>query len=348
MALQPINYGAAANDGTGDSLREAMRKAQANFDHLNLSKVSAEEGKSLMTEAERAKLSGIATGAQVNVATDLGLGAATESSRIITSSTGSSVTLPAATASSAGLMTAAESSKLSSVATHASANSSDAFLLNRANHSGTQPVSTIAGLEAQTSNEILAAIAMAKTFTAVPAEFQSWVILVTQPHLRQMVWSIAKNKYVRAPWHPVGKAGYFLREVGEGFLQVRGDVVLQTADFPDLAEYLGVTGPTFVLDEARAEFIRNADSGRGKDAGRVIGSHQGDAIRNISGSIGASLGNSEATGAIGVIRLNTNSAQPQTDGPYAYPTRTFDASRQVPTASENRPTNLAYIFAVTF
>lgn len=63
MALEPINYGAAANDGTGDSLRDAMRKAQGNFEYLDQAKVNAEAGKGLMTDAERTKLGGIATGA---------------------------------------------------------------------------------------------------------------------------------------------------------------------------------------------------------------------------------------------------------------------------------------------
>lgn len=203
------------------------------------------------------------------------------------------------------------------------------------------------------------AVAMAKTFTAVPAEFQSWVILVTQPHLRQMVWSIAKNKYVRAPWHPVGKAGYFLRQVGEGFLQVRGDVVLQSAHFPDLVEYLGVTGPTFMLDEARAEFIRNADSGRGKDAGRVVGSHQGDAGRNLSGTfylqrsdasttslgaVGGASGVFSKTGSVAVWN-STGSLSPTSNNAFVVD---FAASRQWPTADEFRGTNLAYIFAVSF
>ncbi|MEG0556813.1 MAG: hypothetical protein RR574_10145 [Comamonas sp.] len=42
MELQPINYGAAANDGTGDSLREAMRKAQGNFEYLDQAKADAQ------------------------------------------------------------------------------------------------------------------------------------------------------------------------------------------------------------------------------------------------------------------------------------------------------------------
>ena len=243
-----------------------------------------------------------------------------------------------------------------------------AYLRNRANHTGTQPINTVAGLQtaldAKADNSAVSqAIAMAATFTTVPSTFQAWSIVVTHPHLRQMVWSVAKGKYVRAPWHPVGKAGYFLREVGEGFLQVRGDVVLQAADFPDLAEYLGVTGSTFVLDEARGEFIRNADSGRGKDAGRVVGSHQGDAGRNLTGQV---LAGTQTNGYQGfVARTNPSEALYTTrftgselgipSNILTAPTDTdrhgnlwLDASRQWPTANEFRPTNRAYIFAVTF
>lgn len=198
------------------------------------------------------------------------------------------------------------------------------------------------------------AIAMAQTFTAVPAEFKAWEIVVTEPHLRKMVWSIAKSKYVRAPWHPVGKAGYFLRGVPEGFLEVRGDVVLQSADFPDLAEYLGVTGPTFVLDEARAEFIRNLDSDRGVDVGRAPGSFQGDAIRNIAGTVVHNLyavSGAASTAGNGPWR-NTNvidaGTRVQSGSSGSYINLSFDASRQVPTASENRPRHLAYRYAVTF
>ena len=98
------------------------------------------------TNAERQKLEGIAAGAQVNAPTNLALGAATANSRTITSSTGSSVTLPAASSSTAGLMTSAESTKLGTVAPNASANSSDSFLLNRANHTGTQDMGSLTGI----------------------------------------------------------------------------------------------------------------------------------------------------------------------------------------------------------
>lgn len=120
------------------------------------------------------------------------------------------------------------------------------------------------------------AIAAARQFDSVPQQFESAVILVTQPHPRSMIWSTTEQKYVRAPWHSPGGLKHFLRDVPLGHIEVRSDVVLNTADFPDLAEYLGVTGSTFVLDETRGEFLRALDSGRGVDAGRTPGSAQED------------------------------------------------------------------------
>ncbi|WP_434222571.1 hypothetical protein ACOKW7_08675 [Limnospira platensis CENA597] len=59
----------------------------------------------LMTNADKSKLDGIAAGAQVNVATNLGVTAGTTAGPIITSSTGTNVTLPTATATNAGIIT---------------------------------------------------------------------------------------------------------------------------------------------------------------------------------------------------------------------------------------------------
>lgn len=64
----------------------------------------------------------------------------------IASSTGSSTIIPSATASFAGMITAANQAKLDGIAPGATANSPDATLLNRANHTGTQPPSSIAGV----------------------------------------------------------------------------------------------------------------------------------------------------------------------------------------------------------
>ena len=72
-------------------------------------------------------------------ATDL---AYTPATRLLASSTGADVTLPLV-GSDAGLMSAADKTKLNGVAAGATANSPDATLLDRANHTGTQLAATI-------------------------------------------------------------------------------------------------------------------------------------------------------------------------------------------------------------
>ena len=96
--------------------------------------------------AAKTKLDGIAAGAQVNVATNLGQGTRTSTALPLTSSTGTGTTLPAATTSLAGLQTAADKAKLDGIATGATANTTDAQLRDRSTHTGTQGVETIAGL----------------------------------------------------------------------------------------------------------------------------------------------------------------------------------------------------------
>ena len=78
-------------------------------------------------------------------ATNLTLTNRGASTLVIESDTGTDVTLPAATTSLTGLLTAADKTKLDGIATGATVNSSDATLLNRANHTGTQAGSTITG-----------------------------------------------------------------------------------------------------------------------------------------------------------------------------------------------------------
>ena len=71
--------------------------------------------------AEKTKLDGIAAGAQVNVATDLGQGG-TGNARTITSSTGSAVTVSTASATHAGFMSTGDKSKLDGIAAGAEVN----------------------------------------------------------------------------------------------------------------------------------------------------------------------------------------------------------------------------------
>ncbi|EPX1305041.1 phage tail protein [Escherichia coli] len=136
-----------------------------------------------------------------------------------------------------------------------------------------------------------------------------------------------------------------------GWLKCNG-AVFSAEEYPELAKAY----PTNKLPDLRGEFIRGWDDGRGIDAGREILSAQGDAIRNITGTFG-----NGQTGTNAAISFVT------TDGVFASQSKTrntignttiipetpnnpylvnFDASRVVPTASENRPRNIAFNYIV--
>ncbi|MDF0732327.1 phage tail protein [Pseudomonas entomophila] len=103
---------------------------------------------------------------------------------------------------------------------------------------------------------------------------------------------------------------------------------------------------TFRAPENRAEFVRLLDEGRGIDTGRVAGSSQGDAIRNITGSISAVYRSTTrlSSGAMAITQYGSSPARIGTEGadPGDNSTITFNASTVVPTASENRPRSIAY------
>lgn len=184
------------------------------------------------------------------------------------------------------------------------------------------------------------AIAMAATFSAVPASFQAWMIVVTQPHVRFMVWNGAA--YVRAPWHQPCQLffSYDNPATISGALPVRADSVWQQAQFPDVVGRLGLSGVgTFSLVEARGEFLRVLDNGRGVDVGRSVRSAQGDAIRDIKGTFAGG----EASGSPGSGAFNREGVSSSQNG-NVYPQSfySFAASRVVPVASENRPRNLPF------
>ena len=65
----------------------------------------------------------------------------------IVSSTGNDAVIASASATDAGILTASDKTKLDGIATGATANSSDATLLNRANHTGTQAIATVTSLQ---------------------------------------------------------------------------------------------------------------------------------------------------------------------------------------------------------
>ena len=84
----------------------------------------------------------------------------------IKSSTGTNTTVAGASTSLAGVMTSADKTKLNGIATGATANSSDATLLNRANHTGTQVASTISNFDTEVANNTAVAANTAKVTNA--------------------------------------------------------------------------------------------------------------------------------------------------------------------------------------
>ena len=130
------------------------------------------------------------------------------------------------------------------------------------------------------------------------------------------------------------------------FLKPNG-ASFSAATYPKLAKVW--TG--LVIPDMRGEFPRIWDDGRGVDSGRALLSFQGDAIRNITGTVNGVMTNATTqdivdtfvTGAFkGIIRPN---AVAVTSAGYRYDV-TFDPSTVVPTAMENRSRNIALNFLV--
>lgn len=103
--------------------------------------------------------------------------------------------------------------------------------------------------------------------------------------------------------------------------------------------------PSGQLPDLRSEFIRGLDAGRNVDSGRAVLSAQGDAIRNITGEMyEANDRMTKFTGAFydgGFVGGNSGLG----GGNAGHKVR-FDASRVVPTANENRPRNIAFLYIV--
>ena len=159
---------------------------------------------------------------------------------------------------------------------------------------------------------------------------------------------------------PSGAVLYFAGQTAPaGWLKANGAAVSRTA-YAALFAAIGTTygagdgSTTFNLPDLRGEFMRGWDDGRGIDHGRAFGSAQGDAIRNISGSIstGSNSGHqlfdqATATGALAISQKHwktwTMDTRDGGNNPSAFD---FDASRVVPTAAENRPRNIALLACI--
>jgi hypothetical protein len=119
--LDGIASGAQVNVATDLSYTASTRVlASSTGTNATLPEVVASGDSGLITGSDKAKLDGIASGAQVNVATDLSY---TASTRVMASSTGGGATLPeVAAGGDSGLMTGTDKAKLDGVAAGAQVN----------------------------------------------------------------------------------------------------------------------------------------------------------------------------------------------------------------------------------
>lgn len=146
----------------------------------------------------------------------------------------------------------------------------------------------------------------------------------------------------------------------DGWLECNGAAISRTS-YAALFARIGTTygvgdgSTTFALPDLRGEFLRGWDNGRGVDGGRVFASGQGDAIRDIWGSFHlptTASGYGAETVSDGAFvgrggngtRINGGTYLQGSGGEGA----NFRASRVVPTASENRPRNIAQMFCIKF
>lgn len=184
----------------------------------------------------------------------------------------------------------------------------------------------------------------------------------TSPYAGQALVYGGTGQWSNATIIPAGTViSYANNTTPSGFIQCNGASLI-VADYGPLFDAIGYqyggSGTSFRVPDLRGEFIRGIDNGRGIDIGRVFGSHQADAIRNITGTVGQPSNNSYdsiflqdnpvTTGAFGTITGDYITQGAQHGVATNAGVFTFDASQQVPTADENRPYNSALLTCIKY
>ncbi|WP_336431421.1 phage tail protein [Providencia sp. M-8] len=111
---------------------------------------------------------------------------------------------------------------------------------------------------------------------------------------------------------------------------------------------LAMAYPSGVLPDLRGEFIRGLDAGRNVDSGRAVLSSQGDAMRSLSGSVRlqGTESISQETGVFKNAGAFENINSGHGTGNHTSRILGFDSSGVTPTANENRPRNIAFLYIV--
>ncbi|MGP4470984.1 integrase [Escherichia coli] len=125
---------------------------------------------------------------------------------------------------------------------------------------------------------------------------------------------------------------------GMVFLKFNG-AKFSASDYPVLAKVF----PSLVLPEARGDFIRIWDDGRGVDGGRTLLSAQDFAQQRITGGfMGGAMGGSGSIKAGALVNSYVNYGASSQDLRHF----SIDSAIETKTASETRPRNIAFNFLV--
>jgi hypothetical protein len=194
----------ASGTATTQSVRDNFSAAKTEIEALQSGKVDTVSGKGLSTEdytsTEKTKLAGIATGATANSADATLLDRANHTgSQAISTVTGLQTALdakqPLATVltNTTASFTTAQETKLAGIASGATANSSDATLLNRTNHTGTQTASTISDFATTVRSTVLTGLSLASS-TVISATDTLLVALGSlQKQISDLVTTVASK-----------------------------------------------------------------------------------------------------------------------------------------------------------
>ncbi|MCP4134529.1 MAG: hypothetical protein GY754_26380 [bacterium] len=150
--------------------------------------------------------------------------------------------------------------------------------------------------------------------------------------------------------------------VPEGWLICDGESVSRS-DYIALFNVIGTSwgngngATTFSLPDLRGRFLRGVDGDAGNDqdknarfslyngnTGNLVGSYQGDAIRNITGQIGGDSNEAKRDSTEGAFSSTDGGLGNSGDGNGCL--HYFDASRVVPTGADNRPKNAAVYYII--
>ncbi|SFB96973.1 Phage Tail Collar Domain [Pragia fontium DSM 5563 = ATCC 49100] len=174
----------------------------------------------------------------------------------------------------------------------------------------------------------------------LPAQYLNWLfrdIYRRSQALEEKSQTL--NSRVIPAWMPIACP---MEQPPLGYLKCNG-AKFDKEKYPELA--MGY--PSGALPDLRGEFIRGWDDGRGVDVGRTLLSSQVDAIRNITGGLIRTLRSGSAVSPSGVFRgVLDNTISGVGSAGVELSTVSFDASRVVPTANENRPRNVAFLYIV--